>query len=57
MLTISNERYLTPDGNEYEVTGVNPDIPLEVFTKQNMFNGHLDAVKKIVDLIDAQIKE
>ncbi len=57
MVTISNERYLTPEGKEYEVTGVNPDIPLEVFTKQNMFNGHRDAVRKVVELIDAQIKE
>ena len=57
MLTISNEKYITPDGKTFEVSGVDPDIRLEVFTKQNMFNGHLDAVKKIVNLIDDQVKE
>ena len=57
MLTISNEQYVTPDGKMYEVSGVEPDIRLDVFTKQNMFNGHEDAVKKIVNLIDEQVKE
>ena len=57
VLTISNEKYITPDGKSYEVTGVDPDIHLDVFTKKNMFNGHRDAVKKIVELINAQIKE
>ena len=57
MLTISNEKYLTPDGRTYEVSGVDPDVRLDIFTKQNIFNGHRDAVKKVVDLIDAQIKE
>jgi carboxyl-terminal processing protease len=57
MLTISNEKYFTPDGRTYEVSGVDPDICLDVFTKQNMFNGHRDAVRKVVDLIDAKIKE
>jgi len=57
MLTISNESYVTPDGKTYEVSGVDPDIRLDVFTKQNMFNGHMDAVKKIVSLIDQQVKE
>ena len=57
MLTISNEKYVTPDGKTYEVSGVDPDIRLDIFTKQNMFNGHQDAVKKIVNLINEQVKE
>jgi C-terminal processing protease CtpA/Prc len=57
MLTISNEKYVTPDGKTYEVTGVDPDFHLDVFTKENMFNGHRDAVKKIVEMINTQIKE
>lgn len=57
MLTISNEKYFTPNGKTYEVTGVDPDVHLEVFTKENMFNGHRDAVMQIVELINARIKE
>jgi C-terminal processing protease CtpA/Prc len=56
-LTISNEKYVTPNGKTYEVSGVEPDIHLDVFTEQNMFNGHRDAVKKVVELIDTRIKE
>ncbi|MBA4058154.1 MAG: hypothetical protein C0490_25790 [Marivirga sp.] len=55
-LTISNEKYLTPDGKEYEGKGVDVDIEMEVFTKENMFNGHRDAVKKIVTLIENEVK-
>ena len=57
MLTISNEKYVTPDDKNYEVSGVEPDIHLEVFTRDNMFNGHRDAVRKIIELINTQIKE
>lgn len=57
MLTISNEKYLTPDGKNYEVSGVEPDIHLEVFTRDNMFNGHRDAVMKVVELINEKVKE
>jgi carboxyl-terminal processing protease len=57
ILTISNENYITPDGKTYEVSGVDPDIRLDIFTKQNMFNGHRDAVRKVIALIDAKIKE
>jgi len=57
MLTISNEKYITPDGKTFEVTGVPPDIHIDVFTKENMFNGHRDAVKKLVEMINIKIKE
>jgi len=57
MLTISNEKYITPDGKTYEVSGVEPDIHLDVFTRDNMFNGHRDAVRKVVELINTRIKE
>lgn len=56
-LTISNEKYITPDGKTCEVTGVEPDVHMDVFTRENMFNGHRDAVRKLVDLIDAQVKD
>ena len=53
VLTISNEKYLAPNGKNYEVTGIEPDIHLEVFTKENMFKSHRDAIWKIVDIINA----
>jgi len=56
LLTVSNEKYLAPDGKIYEVKGVDVDIKLEVFTKDNMFNGHRDAVKKIVEIVDKEVK-
>jgi carboxyl-terminal processing protease len=56
-LTISNEKYVTPNGKTYEVSGVEPDIHLDVFTEENMFNGHRDAVRKVVELINTKIKE
>jgi carboxyl-terminal processing protease len=55
-LALSNEKYLTPKGNMYEVTGVDVDIKLEVFTKDNMFNGHRDAVRKIVEIIEEELR-
>jgi carboxyl-terminal processing protease len=55
VLTTSNEKYVTPDGKMYEVTGVDADIKLEVFPKDNMFNGHRDAVKKIVEMVEKEL--
>jgi len=52
VLTLSHEKYITPKGKTYEVSGVDVDIPLEVFTRENMFNGHRDAVRKIVEMIE-----
>lgn len=56
VLTTSNEEYITPGGKMYEVSGVDVDIKLAVFTKDNMFNGHRDAVKKIVEIIEKEVK-
>lgn len=55
-LSLSNEKYLTPAGKMYEVTGVDVDIELEIFTKENMFNGHRDAVRKIVEIIEMEVR-
>lgn len=51
-LTLSNEKYLTPTGDMYEVKGVDVDIKLTVFPKENIFNGHRDAVKQVVKIIE-----
>lgn len=53
-LTLSNEKYLTATGNVFEVKGVDVDIPLNVFPKDNMFNGHRDAVRQIIKIIESQ---
>jgi carboxyl-terminal processing protease len=53
-LTLSNEKYLTPTGQTYEVKGVDVDIKVNVFPKDNIFNGHRDAVKQIIKIIDSQ---
>lgn len=51
--TSSNQRLLDPQGKFYEVTGVIPDINMDVFSKENIFGGHKDAVRKIVSMIEA----
>lgn len=50
--TSSNQRLIDSHGNYYEVTGVHPDIPLTVFSKENVFNGHMQAVRAIVKRIE-----
>lgn len=55
-LTLSNEKYLTPQGKMYEVTGVDVDTKLEVFKKQDMFNSHRDTVREIVEMIDREVR-
>ncbi len=50
-LTLSNEKYLTPDGQSYEAIGVPVEEPLEVFPVGNMFHGHRDAVLALVKSI------
>ncbi len=51
-LTLSNQKYLTTKGDMFEVKGVDVDIPLTVFPKDNMFNGHRDAVRQIIKIIE-----
>jgi carboxyl-terminal processing protease len=53
-LTLSNEKYLTPAGDTYEGKGVDVDIKLTVFPKENMFNGHRDAVREIIKIIEKE---
>jgi carboxyl-terminal processing protease len=53
-LTLSNEKYVTMKGDMYEVKGVDVDIPLTVFPRENMFNGHKDAVRQIIKIIGSR---
>ncbi|RDC65597.1 S41 family peptidase [Adhaeribacter pallidiroseus] len=52
--TLSNQRLILPNGKYYEVSGVEPDIKMSVFTKENIFGGHKEAVRKIVEIIEKQ---
>ncbi|HET6542734.1 MAG TPA: hypothetical protein VFG46_19740 [Chryseolinea sp.] len=47
-LTLSNEKYLTPTAETYEVKGVDVDIKLTVFPKENIFNDHRDALERLL---------
>jgi len=49
--TSSNQRLLSPEGKYYEVSGVQPDIPITIFSKENIFEGHKESVRKIMGII------
>jgi len=53
-LTLSNEKYVTATGETYEVKGVDVDIKLTVFPKDNMFNGHTGVVRQLIKIIENQ---
>ncbi len=50
--TYSNQRLVNADGRYYEVTGVEPDLELEIFPKNRVMSGHLEAIRKVVDIIE-----
>ncbi len=50
--TYSNQRLLTADGEFYEVSGVNPDIKLKIFTKDDIFQSHKNAVFNLIKTIE-----
>jgi len=50
--TSSNQRLLSSNGKYYEVSGVEPDIKLNVFSKENVFGGHKDAVRALMEIIE-----
>jgi C-terminal processing protease CtpA/Prc len=50
--TLSNQRLMLPNGKHYEVSGVEPDIKMPIFTKENVFGGQKQTVRKIAQLIE-----
>ena len=50
VLELSNEIYKDPEGNVWEGDGIPPDRYLEVFDKENPFEGHLEAVNRVIEL-------
>jgi len=55
--TSSNQRLLSPNGKYYEVSGNEPDIRLKVFNKENVFGGHKDAVRALMEIIEEDISQ
>lgn len=50
-LALSNQKYLTPENEIFEVRGVQPDIVLDVFSRKDVFNAHLEAVRELMQMI------
>lgn len=51
--TSSNQRLISVDNKFYEVTGVEPAINLNVFPREHIFNGHKNAVREIIKIINS----
>ncbi|HUQ65492.1 MAG TPA: S41 family peptidase, partial [Flavitalea sp.] len=49
--TLSNERLVLQTEEYYEVLGVEPDIRMTVFPRDNIFGGHMQAVSNIAEMI------
>lgn len=49
--TYSNQKLVNLNGDFFEVSGVKPDIELEVFEKENIFESHKKAVNNLTKLI------
>ena len=50
LLTLSNEVYTDSEGQLWEGKGIAPQIDIGVFSKTDVFAGHIEAVRKVVDL-------
>ncbi|MEM6894637.1 MAG: S41 family peptidase [Bacteroidota bacterium] len=53
--TYSNQRLVNTDGKFYEVSGVEPDIALTVFKKENIFHSHKNTVWDLLNIIEELI--
>lgn len=51
-LSLSNEIYTDPQGIRWEGDGIQPDIEVTIFNKENPFKGHLEAVNTVIQRID-----
>jgi len=50
--TFSNQRLIDKDGKFYEVSGVESDIELKVFRKENTLQSHKTAVRDLIQIIE-----
>lgn len=49
--TYSNQRLVDVNGKFHEVYGVGPDIELQIFNEENIFQSHKIAVLKLTEII------
>ncbi|MEZ5946895.1 MAG: S41 family peptidase [Hyphomonas sp.] len=49
-LNLSNEIYLDADGRHWEGVGIPPEIAIAVFSQDDPFTGHVEAISKVVAL-------
>ena len=54
--TYSNQRLVTPEGEHYEVVGVQPDIGLPIFFEDSIFQSHKIAVRKLAKIIEKELE-
>lgn len=54
-VSISNENYLDGQMRSWEGKGVQPEIQLQVFDPENIFEGHLEAVQEAVQHLKIKI--
>ncbi len=52
--TYSNQRLIHQDVEFFEVSGVNPDIELKVFRKENILHSHKNALKELIKIIEGK---
>ena len=50
-VTLSNEIYLDAEGRHWEGRGIPPEVEIEVFSPDDPFSGHAEAIGAVVDLI------
>lgn len=50
-ISLSNEVYTDPQGETWEGRGIDPAVHMPVFDAENPFNGHVEAVRGVVDMI------
>lgn len=47
-INLSNEVYLDVEGRAWEGKGIPPDVPIEVFSRNDVTVGHVEAVRSVV---------
>lgn len=52
-LALSNEVYYDHEGSFWEGRGITPHVPMQIFNIDNPFVGHVDAIDKIFEQVDA----
>jgi carboxyl-terminal processing protease len=52
-LSLSNEVYLDAEGKRWEGVGIPPDVPLALFSSQDVTTGYLKAVRAVIEMAKA----